>query len=1087
MSEALLARLKVKNQATRPEEIAVQFRPPARHEDVVIKAQVIDKRKEAGIDRAQFLNTIANGRKIERKGVPPPHEVVMIEKPEVEEAKIEKPKRKPRKLKKKLKLLDDDSLPSLPQRKSPIGVARIADAQLVQIGKTPIDNRIKKKTDPVAVRASAYYLNNRQIFVNFISSLFAPYKSELAAAALTASCEQRQGEAFSLMGHQKIVRDYLNLYTPYRGLLLYHGLGSGKTCSSIAIAEGMKGERKVIVMTPASLRRNYYEELKKCGDSLYRKNQHWEFVKVTGENIATLSSVLNLSVEYIKSKGGAWLVDISKPTNFSSLDNEQKKSLDKQLDEMIRYKYQFISYNGLLKTHMKELTTGPNGKYNPFDNAVVIIDEAHNLVSMIVNKLTRRDEDSTSMQLYDLLMNADNAKIVLLSGTPIINYPNEIGILFNILRGYIKTWFFKLDINTERRITKDTFTQIFKSTQLGGNVMDYIDYNASNTTLTITRNPFGFVNKTSKGAYDGVRVGERGEMSDDDFVGHVTRLLVNERLKVANVRYENYKALPDTLDDFKAKFVDSENEVQNMGLFKRRIMGLASYFRSAQENLMPRYSKGENFHIERIDMSDFQFGVYEEARVQERKTEMNNAKKRKRNANVNGIYEDTTSTYRIFSRAFCNYVFPRSEIRRPLPGDDLDDLTSQNTKNLAITADEDILDAETPGENIDGKYEAQDLVDVQASSDKSDYDDRIADALAQLESRKEEFLSPEALKTFSPKFLAILQNIKNPEHKGLNLVYSQFRTLEGIGIFGLVLKANGFAEFRIKQVGGNWTLDIPLEDMGKPMFALYTGTETPEQKEIVRNIFNGDWSYIPPSLESQVRRISGNNLYGEVIKVFMITASGAEGISLKNTRYVHIVEPYWHPVRTNQVIGRARRICSHQELPESLRTVDVFLYLMQFSKKQLESEATIELRLKDVSKLDATRPITSDEALYEIATLKEEVTDKLLHAVKEASVDCALHTTAEGPEKLQCLTFGSIDPDAFSYAGSYTDEDTDAIAQQNQRTDKINAVEVTFDGIKYFYDRRSNALYEYESFKRGQAVQIGTMKKRDGSYEISFV
>ena len=42
---------------------------------------------------------------------------------------------------------------------------------------------------------------------------------------------------------------------------------------------------------------------------------------------------------------------------------------------------------------------------------------------------------------------------------------------------------------------------------------------------------------------------------------------------------------------------------------------------------------------------------------------------------------------------------------------------------------------------------------------------------------------------------------------------------------------------------------------------------------------------------------------GEIIKVIMITAAGAEGISLKNTRYVHIMEPYWHPVRTDQVIG----------------------------------------------------------------------------------------------------------------------------------------------------------------------------------------
>ena len=44
---------------------------------------------------------------------------------------------------------------------------------------------------------------------------------------------------------------------------------------------------------------------------------------------------------------------------------------------------------------------------------------------------------------------------------------------------------------------------------------------------------------------------------------------------------------------------------------------------------------------------------------------------------------------------------------------------------------------------------------------------------------------------------------------------------------------------------------------------------------------------------------------GEIIKVFMITSSGSEGINLRNTRYVHIMEPYWHPVRTEQVIGRA--------------------------------------------------------------------------------------------------------------------------------------------------------------------------------------
>lgn len=44
---------------------------------------------------------------------------------------------------------------------------------------------------------------------------------------------------------------------------MYHGLGSGKTATSIAIAEGMKDSKRVIIMTPASLRANYVEELKK--------------------------------------------------------------------------------------------------------------------------------------------------------------------------------------------------------------------------------------------------------------------------------------------------------------------------------------------------------------------------------------------------------------------------------------------------------------------------------------------------------------------------------------------------------------------------------------------------------------------------------------------------------------------------------------------------------------------------------------------------------------------------------------------------------------------------------------------------------
>jgi len=107
------------------------------------------------------------------------------------------------------------------------------------------------------------------------------------------------------------------------------------------------------------------------------------------------------------------------------------------------------------------------------------------------------------MRLYKFLLEATNCKIVLLSGTPIINYPNEIAIMFNILRGYIKSWTLPLNIKSERKVNKETFNSMFKKYAF----MDYIEYTPSSKKLTVTRNPFGFVNihSSTNGKYKGVK------------------------------------------------------------------------------------------------------------------------------------------------------------------------------------------------------------------------------------------------------------------------------------------------------------------------------------------------------------------------------------------------------------------------------------------------------------------------------------------------------------------------------------------------------------------------------------------------------
>ena len=393
---------------------------------------------------------------------------------------------------------------------------------------------------------------------------------------------------------------------------------------------------------------------------------------------------------------------------------------------------------------------------------------------------------------------------------------------------------------------------------------DFLDYSSSNKILTITRNPFGFENKVDKkNRYKGVTnepkdvknekgavvLQERGIISDAEFERRIIRILNMNNIEVFNssIKLIMNKALPDRLDEFSSWFI-KDNNVKNDELLKRRIMGLTSYFRSAQEKLLPRYEKIKHFHIIKIPMSDEQFHVYENARAQERKQETSNKKKKGQPTGDGGVYKEPTSTYRIFSRLYCNFIMPKS-IGRPLPkeekvkanDDDIEDIYKEVIKETDKTDDEE----------REGEIEAEDVINKLADKD---YDKRIKRALEELKDNASKYLSPEGLEIYSPKFLNILENIENPENVGLHLVYSQFRTLEGIGIFKMVLEENGFAEFKIKKdVSGIWDIDISEEDKGKPTFALYTGTETAEEKEIVLKIYNGNWDELSPSLSNKLK------------------------------------------------------------------------------------------------------------------------------------------------------------------------------------------------------------------------------------------
>jgi len=82
-------------------------------------------------------------------------------------------------------------------------------------------------------------------------------------------CISRRRNTFTPNQHQEYVKNYF-LSSRHKGLLLYHKLGSGKTCTSIIIADAMLQQRrveKVYVLTPGSLRENWISEYcRVCGN-----------------------------------------------------------------------------------------------------------------------------------------------------------------------------------------------------------------------------------------------------------------------------------------------------------------------------------------------------------------------------------------------------------------------------------------------------------------------------------------------------------------------------------------------------------------------------------------------------------------------------------------------------------------------------------------------------------------------------------------------------------------------------------------------------------------------------------------------------
>ena len=852
----------------------------------------------------------------------------------------------------------------------------------------------------------SYVLPNRKAFADFITRTFLKYRKSPREPQDADDKDEdlclKQSNARELLHYQKLIRDYMLIETPYRGILLYHGLGSGKTCSSISVAESLLTTLKVIVMTPASLRANYIGELRKCGDPVYAYENHWRQQQLNEETRAQ-AKTMGISDGFLDRNNRFFSTVPNENPNFADLPKTEQDVIRAQIEDILTQRYTFINYNGLTRAAVKEMI---EDKPNPFEDKVVIVDEIHNFISRIA------DKEGVVGPVYQALYHAKRCKIVALSGTPVINRPNEIAYLMNLLRGPIE----RITIPFKRieGWDEDKMTSVFRQQP----EVDTIEFNSAKKVVMVTRNPPQFRSVYNEKG-DRIAVQYKADMkwvaTPADWInGWKTKVeveLSGAEIAMERVTTEEFECLPSAYGEFASMFLDGL-AIKNPLLFQRRIQGLVSYFKGADERMLPRRVDDDKM-LEKVPMSEEQFTHYLQQRWVELKMDSQKGKK---------SMDENLGSYRVLSRLACNYAVP-AELR---------------------------VNADTEGES----------------------EDKVADkpeVLAKLKANAGRYLSEKALETLSPKFLKVLKNIQErPEQN--QFVYSQYRELEGLGVFSAILEANGWQPYKLAKNNGQWVEGDM--DAAKPAFTFYTGQESAEERELCRQIFNGKYeSSFPASLKTSVEA-RGKKL----LSLLMASSSGAEGITLANVRHVHILEPHWTPARHDQVVGRAIRICSHATLPVEERTVRVSFYVSVFTDKQAKSNEfpnITPIRRADTAmkRYEGGGPVetfmSADEYLYEISFEKDQVNKKIGTLLKQSAVDCEIHRKLHAKETpvISCMRFDStITGEDLAFKASIKAEDLDSTYLRNMERKQRRLQRVSIKGILFLIDPLTTEVFDGVAF-----------------------
>jgi len=227
---------------------------------------------------------------------------------------------------------------------------------------------------------------------------------------------------FELAPHQLFVRNFLSFNTPYNSLLLFHGLGTGKTCSAIGVCEEMRDYMKqmgltqrIIVVASPNVQENFQLQL------------------FDERKLRLIDGLWNMKA----CTGNKYIREIN-PMNMKGLPKERVVA---QIKRIISGYYLFMGYtefsNYISKKSAVDDTDLPPDKIerlrvkklkNIFNNRLIVIDEVQNIrISDDNNK------KKIAINLMKLADTVDNLRLLFLSATPMYNSYKEIIWLLNLM------------------------------------------------------------------------------------------------------------------------------------------------------------------------------------------------------------------------------------------------------------------------------------------------------------------------------------------------------------------------------------------------------------------------------------------------------------------------------------------------------------------------------------------------------------------------------------------------------------------------------------------------------------------------------